>query len=122
MNYFTIKELVNTFSSIVASRSLDVFEMQLLENLSYISVVHNLIGDLNIHNSVYCRKSPLSIKPVCLDSLFDIDSRGEGTVYLSLLGRLLESSNEAYTNCVRRSLLLAHQLLFPLRVQKTRGL
>ena len=65
VNYFTIKELVNIFSSIVASRSLEVFEINLLENLSCISVVHNLIGDLNINHSVYCKKSPLSIKPVC---------------------------------------------------------
>ena len=66
VNMATIKQIVTTFSSIIASRSLQVLEEHLFENLSFIPVIHDLLGDLTINHSVYLMKQTLSIHPVCV--------------------------------------------------------
>lgn len=77
VNMATIKQIVTTFSSIIASRSLQVLEEHLFENLSYMPVIHDLLGDLNIHHSVYPMKQTLSIHPVgVIVFSYGIDNRG----------------------------------------------
>lgn len=56
VNIRAIKQLVNVFSSVVASRSLLFLEKHMLENLSYLETVYDLIGDLNNSSNVCLRK------------------------------------------------------------------
>ena len=64
MNITAMKRVVNTFTSVIASYSLEVIEKHLLENLSYIEKVYDLLGNMNITHSVCVRKHPPSSTPV----------------------------------------------------------